>query len=358
MNSEPDSSTTAPFRGLRVVHAANFQPNKDGSVFFNCDQKIHHGLIQNGCFAYPFSINDRARMLSWTRSKNMGQGKANQALIKTCVNVQPDLLILGHAQFITRDTLLEIRRLLPDIRISLWYVDALWEPKLIRHIFQRRDVFDGVFATTGGKMLEELSGDGCPAAFIPNPVDASIERFRAFENPNPEYDLVFWGSDRHAPERSRFLQSVVDALPDLRFGVFGCLGNPGVFGKEKEELMPRCRMGLNLSRRNDARLYSSDRIAQLTGNGLLTVTPGGGGLEELYSTDELVYFSDVANLVEQLHDLMKQPDRVTEMARNAWKKSHEEFSTAAVARFIVDLTMRNDRWKSASWSEHVYGLNS
>ncbi len=131
-----------------------------------------------------------------------------------------------------------------------------------------------------------------------------------------------------------------------------------MFGKEKEDLMPKCRMGLNLNRRNDAKLYSSDRIAQLTGNGLLTITPSGGGLEELYSTDELVYFSDVANLVEQLGELLKQPERVTEMARNAWKKAHEEFSTAKVARFIVDLTMRNDRWKQASWSEHVYGMET
>jgi hypothetical protein len=366
-NSESGTSRTLPnsieprarvsFAGLRVVHAANFQLNKDGAVFFNCDQKIHHGLIQNGCYAYPFSINDRARMLTWTGRKKLGQGKANKALIKTCVNVQPDLLLLGHAQHVTRETLLEIRRQLPNIRIALWYVDALWDPKNTRHIVNRRDVLDGVFATTGGEMLEELAGDGCPAAFMPNPVEASIERFRAFENPNPEYDLVFWGSDRHAPERAQFLQSIVDALPNLRFGVFGCLGNPGVYGKDKEDLMPKCRMGLNLNRRNDARLYSSDRIAQLAGNGLLTVTPGGAGLEELFSIDELVYFSDVANLVQQLDELLKQPERVTEMARNAWKKSHEEFSSAAVTQFIIDLTMRNVRWKSASWSEHVYGLD-
>mgnify|MGYP002640199419 CR=1 FL=1 len=357
MSSELDSSATASFRGLRVVHAANFHLHRDGSVFFNCDHKIQQGLIQNGCYVYPFSINDRARMLTWTGQKKLGQRRANRALIETCVNVEADLLILGHAQLVTRETLLEIRRRLPDIKVAFWYVDPLWEPKQTRHIFERRDVFDGVFATTGGPMLEELAGDGCPAAFIPNPVEASIERSRAFENPNPEYDLVFWGTDRHAPERARFLQSIVDALPDLRFGVFGCLGNPGVFGKEKEDLLSKCRMGLNLSRRNDAKLYSSDRIAQLTGNGLLTITPAGGGLEELYNTDELVYFSDVANLVEQLDDLLKRPERVTEMARNAWRKSHTEYSASAVARFIIDLTMRNDRWKSASWSDHVYGLD-
>lgn len=42
--------------------------NKDGSVFFNCDQKIHHGLIQNRCFANPFRINDRARKAWYLRA--------------------------------------------------------------------------------------------------------------------------------------------------------------------------------------------------------------------------------------------------------------------------------------------------
>ncbi len=75
MSGEPEQASILPFQGLRVVHAANFQLNKDGSVFFNCDQKIHHGLIQNGCYAYPFSINDRARMLTWTGRKEAGAGQ-------------------------------------------------------------------------------------------------------------------------------------------------------------------------------------------------------------------------------------------------------------------------------------------
>ena len=116
MNSSND------YRGIRVVHAANYQLEKDGLVFSNCDIKMGQGLIQNGCYVYPFSINDRARMLSFLGSKTWGKGKANRALIQTCVNVAPDVLVLGHAQYITRDTLLEIRRLLPDIKIALWYV--------------------------------------------------------------------------------------------------------------------------------------------------------------------------------------------------------------------------------------------
>ena len=80
-------NSTADYRGLRVVHAADYQFDKDGLVFNNCDLKFNQGLIQNGCFVYPFSINDRARTLSIFHNKTWGQGKANRSLIQTCINV-------------------------------------------------------------------------------------------------------------------------------------------------------------------------------------------------------------------------------------------------------------------------------
>ena len=118
-----------PARGLRVVHAASYQFDKDGAAFWNCDLKFHQGLVQNGCFVYPFSINDRARMLSVTRSKTFGKPQANKALLRTCVNVSPDALILGHGQYIHRGTLEAIKDAVPGIRIGYWYIDPLWGPR-------------------------------------------------------------------------------------------------------------------------------------------------------------------------------------------------------------------------------------
>ncbi|HEY8990688.1 MAG TPA: hypothetical protein VIM46_01820, partial [Luteolibacter sp.] len=86
---------------MRIVHAANLQLDKDGAHLWNQDQKIHHGLVRLGHFVYPFSINDRARMLSPFGGKSLGKKPANRALIETCRNVHPDVLLLGHAQYIT-----------------------------------------------------------------------------------------------------------------------------------------------------------------------------------------------------------------------------------------------------------------
>ncbi len=350
----PSITRPAEQKTLRIVHAANYQFAKDGLVFFNPDHKLHQGLVQLGHYVFPFSINDRSRMLSITGSKTFGKRRCNRALIQTCENVSPDVLILGHAQYITAETLSEIRNRVPHIRIGLWYFDALWTPRNVQHIHDRTDVLDAVFATSGGSHLRSLSRPDCPAAFIPNPVEPAIERLRAFENPNPKYDLVFFGSDKRAPERKAFLQKLVKAVPDARLGIFGSLGHPFAFGHEKEQILASSRMALNLNRRNDVELYSSDRIAQLTGNGLLTMSPGGAGLEELYSADEVAWFDDVDDLARQIESFRKNDDDAIRVARNGWMKSHQVYSVQNVARFILSLTRRDDTWKTISWSQHVY----
>lgn len=353
-SDELSSTQSGPFSGLRVVHAANYQFAKDGLVFFNPDQKLHQGLTQNGCYVYPFSINDRARMLSPTGSKTFGKGRANKALIETCVNVHPDILMLGHAQYIQKETLAEIRNRVPGIRIGLWYFDAMWNPRNIRHLHDRTEVLDAVFATSGGSRLRALARRDCPAAFIPNPVDPAIERLRVFENPDPKYDVVFFGCDKRAPERKQFLQDLTRALPEARLGIFGSLGNPYAFGHEKELILADSRMALNLNRRNDVELYSSDRIAQLTGNGLVTLTPAGAGLESLYSSDEVVYFDSVDDLAKKVRYLKNHDDEAVNLARTGWLRTHENYSAENVAAFILGVTMRHESYQLADWSEHVF----
>jgi hypothetical protein len=150
------SPETPPFAGLRVIHAASYHMDKDGASFFGCDLKFHQGMVQAGCLVVPFSINDRARMLTFTNSKTFGTGKANKALVRTCVNVRPDALIIGHGQSISRTTLLAIRDSIPDLKIGYWYVDPLWEPKDVDHLHERADLFDAICCTTGGPLLSVL----------------------------------------------------------------------------------------------------------------------------------------------------------------------------------------------------------
>jgi hypothetical protein len=342
---------------MRIVHAANLQLDKDGAHLWNQDQKIHHGLVRLGHFVYPFSINDRARMLSPTGGKSFGKGRANKALVKSCLNVHPDLLLLGHAQFITAATLREIRRLLPAIRIGLWYVDAMWAPEKIRHLHERVAELDAVCVSTAGPWLEALAVGRCVAGYIPSAVDAGIECHRAYATPPDEllHDLLFFGSDQGDPGRRNFLTELCRRLEGLRVGLYGCLDRPGIFGWEKEEIIRRSKIALNLSRRTDVPLYSSSRIAELMGNGILTLSPRGAGFEELFAADELVQYDDFDDLVAKTRHFAAADAERTAIARRGRERNHRDYNGTEVARFIVALTMRDESWRQAPWSRHVYG---
>ncbi len=327
---------------MRIVHACNLQFDKDGAHLWNQDQKIHHGLIRLGHFVYTFSLNDRARMLSPTGSKSFGKKKANKALIETCRNVHPDLLILGHAQWISPATLREIRDLLPHIRIGLWYVDPLWDAEATQHLRDRAPLLDGLFCSTGGPLLESFTSPGCPTHFIPSAVDAGIECHRSFETPETEmrHDLLFFGRDKGQPERRAFLAELRDKLPGLDVGYYGCLDQPLIMGWEKEQVIRHSKMALNLSRRSDVELYSSSRIAELMGNGILTLTPRGAGLEKLYAEDEIVYFDGIDDLAEKVRHFAADRDARNAIARKGWERNHRDYSGTEVARIIVQALER------------------
>jgi hypothetical protein len=194
--------------------------------------------------------------------------------------------MLGHAQYITRTTLEEIRSLLPKIRIALWYGDAIWEGMNNQHLFDRMSTFDAMFISTGGDVLEQFSAPGRVVCFVPNPIEHSIECHKAFEGNAPEYDVIFFGRDE--PERNATLKRVIAALPEIDFGIFGCLGNRSVYGHAREEIVAVSRMALNLSRINTTMLCSSNRLVDTVGNGVLTFCDAANGLQSLFSEDEVI----------------------------------------------------------------------
>jgi hypothetical protein len=353
ITSASQNSGELPYAGIRIVHAASFHADKDGAAFFNCDLKFQQGMVQAGCHVFPFSINDRARQLTWTNSKYWGIGKANKSLLNTCRNIHPDALILGHGQQITVETLEAIRKSLPDIRIGFWYIDPIWAPKAVEHLNRRAHLFNAICCTSGGELLKQFCRPGTPAAFIPNPVDAGVERLRAFEQPKPDHDVLYFGRDKHASHRGEFIRKLREALPEARCSFFGSLGERLVFGAEKDAIIARSSMGLNLSRRTDVPLYSSDRMAQLVGNGVLTLQQRGAGFEELYTEDELGYYSDFDDLLNVVRHFLKDDDHRREVARNGWKKSHTEFSSRRCAEFLLNLTFRRQETFNAPWASHI-----
>ncbi len=323
---------------MKIVHVASYNYLKDGQTYYATDYKIHQGLVRNGHFVYPFSYRDNARCGNIFGSKSWGIGKTNKRLVNTCKNINPELLLLAHAEFITLETLQEIKTNNPNIKIAMWFVDALFNERNVVNIKSKLPAIDALFVTTGGELLKQFENGHTKVHFMPNLVDSSIDIHRNFEKDDGvlEIDFLFCGTDYKDPERTAFLQKISDELSSINAKFYGCLGNKPIFGNEYISTLGKTKMALNYSRRNDIELYSSDRIAHLTGNGILTFTPRIPKFETLYTEDEVVYFDTLDELIEKVLHYNHHTKESKLIASNGHKKALGSYNSSAIAKLIID----------------------
>lgn len=327
---------------MKIIHVANYNYLKDGQTYYAMDYKIHNGLAKNGHMVYPFSYRDVARSSNIFGSKKWGISKTNTRLIQSCENIHPDLVLLAHAELIEPTTLKAIKTKFPSVKIAMWFVDALFNAHNVENINSKLPYLDALFITTGGDDLKQFENGHTKVMYMPNMVDSSIEIHKNFEKENFENDFIFCGTDYKDSERFKFLSSLDSRLSHLHTKFYGCLGKPRIAGANYIDELGNSYMGLNYSRRNDIALYSSDRIAHLTGNGLLTFTPRIPSFETLYTEDEVVYFDDLDDLVEKVLYYNVHRDEGRKIAKNGWYKSCRDYQNGVLTQVFIDVLFGNN----------------
>ncbi len=161
---------------MRIVYACNLMIRRFGKVKFSTDIKLMNGMIRNNWNVCTFSDRDIAKFTAPMNIKPLGLRIANRRFIETCENFRPDIIILGHSDIITNQTLLEIKTRIPDVPIIFYNIDALWIQKNVDKINHRKEVVDAIFLTTGGEPLNQFKTDTNIVDYIPNAVDPSIDQ--------------------------------------------------------------------------------------------------------------------------------------------------------------------------------------
>ena len=92
-------------------------------------------------------------------------------------------------------------------------------------------------------------------------------------------------------------------------------------------------MGLNLSRGKPIKYYSSDRIAQLIGNGLLTFIDEKTYLNDFFSDKEIIFYKDIDDLSFKLNKYKKDKKLGKKIAENGKKKYLKYFNSSISFRF-------------------------
>ncbi len=318
--------------------------------------KLNYGLIRLGHHVYSFDDREVARGESPFKSKFGGTRRANGRFMEVLRNFKPQLVFLGHADIISPATIRRCKETVPEIRFGHWTVDAFYRPKNARRFEAFSGVVDALFATTGGAVIAAYKKPENRVAYMPNAVDRAIDCHRNDQKEDLDIDLLFCGSPSRHQRRGNIVEQLSSdpRLSSLRFEIRGMLGNPLVYGEAYDRLLGRARMALNISKENESPLYSSDRISQLMGNGILTFIPESTGLRKIIADDEAVFFSNYEDLRDKILHFHAHDDLRIETAEKGRLAAHGRFSSERVAGFMVDLTIGKPVPTTCEWKEHVF----
>jgi len=334
----------------RILLVDNLMIRRYGNLRMGPGRKLNCGAVRNNWRICEFSDRDMARLLAPLGIRAIGGMIANRKLALTARNFQPDIMLLGHCDYIKNETLAAIRKSCPGIRIGHFNVDPLWQAETRAQMDDRRDSCDALFATTAGDVLKQWCTGRNVVAYMPNPSDPSMENDDNGAKYGFERDLFFAGNPREGDPRWELLDQLLPKLKGVRTSIY----RGGLWGAAYEKVLATSKMSLNLNRREGDKWYSSDRIAHLMGYGILTFQSAKNAMQDFLSPSETVYFDDAEDLAEKIHRYQADDTARAKIASAGRARYHELFNGARVLRYMVE-TMLGERYsESYEWASEVY----
>ncbi len=343
---------------MRILHVGNFGSRAKGAFLHSVAPKLSRGMVRLGHQVVDFADRDVARAGNLLGSRKLGLAAVNRALLSLASDMHPDVLLLGHADTIRAGTIAAIRRSIPALRVLQWNVDPIFEPDNIGRLRTKLDVVDATLVSTAGDALGPLRRAGMRLGFLPNPVDFSVESGAAHLRDDLPHDLFFACGHPSRPKRTiggtewdmdDFFRALLAAAPSLRLRLAGAMGQPHLAGHPYQEALSSCALGLNASRRNDAFLYSSDRLAHMIGNGQAILIDRASGYGTLFGEDEMAFFSTFDELAAKALHLAGNPDQRRAMAQAGRTRYHALFNEILVARYVLDVACATHNPADYAW---------
>ena len=339
-----------PYKPIRIIHVTNFNERHNGRLFFNTGRRLNNGFIRSGHTVLEFS--DRDIQKHYKSYNDFSGGKSlNEKLHKTCHNFKPDMIVLGHADLIHQNTLGDLKDEYPNLKISQWFLDPLnkYGPDYIKNkkrILDKSAFIDANFITTSPDALDFLSNK-TKNYFIPNPTDQSFETLENYKNAC-SVDVFFALSHgvhrgklktRNADDREIFINKLLNISKSIKFDLYGVNKIQPIWADQFFQVISNAKMGLNLSRGEPIKYYSSDRIAQIIGNGLVTLIDEKTYYNHFFDKTEMVFYKNISDLSEKIMKISKDEKLRKSVAKKGRDKYHKYFNSNLVSEFIVNKTL-------------------
>ena len=344
-------------KNIKILHVTNFNERHDGRLFYNTGRRINNGFVRLNHSVLTISDRD---IISYHRSfKDIdGSQKLNLKILETFSNYVPDLVVFGHADLVHEDTLKFIKNFYPNTKIVQWFLDKMdssWI-KNKKRFTDKIDLMDCSFCTTSPDELKFKPKN--KVYFIPNPADISFETLECYKNNNPINDLFFamsHGVHRGILKRGKFdkrtifIKKLKEKNINIKFDIYGLDDKQPVWSDDYKIALNKSKMALNLSQGNPSKYYSSDRIAHLIGNGILTFIDKRTKLKKLFKDDEVVFYNSINDLTKKINFYLNNKKLRNKIAKKGKDKYLKHLNSTKVASFIINKSMNLKNSKKFIW---------
>ncbi len=347
---------------LRIMHITNFADRHNGRLYFvSIGQKLSRGFVRSGHSVLNFSDRDMIRIGRGVFDI-FGRRSLNKKIISSVKNYNPDLMLIGHADLIDASTLEEAKTYNKNLKIAQWFEDPLINSgpdynENTKKVLDKLDFIDNTFVTTSPDVLDfDLNGSNFH--YMPIPVDDSVERLKVFEMPNSIFDIFFamsHGVNRGVLKRGKkdgredFLETLMANNPTIKFDVYGLNGRQPIWADSFFNVISKSKMALNLSRGVPKKYYSSNRIASLLGNGLLTFIDEKTKFDHFFNANELVFYKNIDDLSEKMQKLSLDDRLRKKIAKRGWLKYHKFFNSQIVSDYMINKVFNPNRNNKTLW---------
>ena len=336
---------------LKILHVTNFNERHNGRLFYNTGRRINNGLIRLNHSVLELSDRD---IVSYSRNIGdlKGSKKLNSKFIDIVRNYLPDLIILGHADHVNKETISSVKNEHPDIKICQWFLDRMdseWKINLQR-FNDKIDLMDASFCTTNPNDLK--FNKKLNVFFMPNPVDPSLEKLNNFNSDKLNSDVFFamsHGVHRgvlkkgKVDKREIVINKLIKKLPNVKFDVYGMKGVEPIWSENYLNALSNSKIGLNLSQGSSGNFYSSDRFSQLIGNGLLVMVDKKTKLGNFFNDKEIVLYKNIKDLSEKILKYTADDKNRKKIAKNGKLKYFKYFNSKIIAEFIINKTFNYNK---------------
>jgi glycosyltransferase involved in cell wall biosynthesis len=337
---------------LRILNIYNLGQKLNHRLYnISLGKKFTNGFIRNEHDVLEISDRDYIKQNRFFGLKNV-QDKFQDYLIETFKNYNPNFLFFGHTNNISLSTLSEFKNINENLIISQWNEDPIMSSlkdskQNIDKILKYKEYTDHTFITTDPSIFRKKDKSIKNLHFLFIPVDKNIESYEVYKL-HPRKDLFYamsHGVNRATLKKGKndsrihFLNDLIDEMKNINYDFYGFENKEPVWGNAFYKALINSKMGLNLSRGLPTKLYSSNRIASIAGNGILTFIDRKTELNRFFSNQEMIFYDGISDLAEKI-DFYKKNDRLRKkIAYNGKKKYFKLFNEKKITKYIIDFSI-------------------